>query len=394
MSVHHNSHHMHHFLKNKEMNEMYLSYGIFNFALGLISVFIPIYLYKIGYSIPMILFFFFLNSVAFVAFSYVGVKIVSRIGVKHSMLLASPMLILFLLGMQFIEAWPILFYILPILRAFKMILYNYSFHLNFLRHSDKKDRGKEVSMIQASAVIAGICSPFIGGLILHFANFSALFIVGAVCIFLAMIPLFLTKDIYEPISFGKGNLFSGIFKRKNLPLIATFSGYAIESWIGIIIWPIFLYLLFSNFEAVGNITSLTAFITLLIFYFVGKITDKKDRRSLLLFGTILYFFGWIGRIFITGLSSVLIIDSYKNVTQQILFVPWSAYSYDLAAQRDYFKFIVRREVVFNLSRVLVLPILSLIFYINFHAFTLSFILAALSSLFYISLGEKSLIRET
>src|SRR5680860_321733 len=96
MSLHHNNHHIHQFLKNKEMNEMYLSYGIFNFALGLISVFIPIYLYKIGYSIPLILFFFFLNSLAFVAFSYLGVKIVSRLGVKHTMLLSGTVLIFFL----------------------------------------------------------------------------------------------------------------------------------------------------------------------------------------------------------------------------------------------------------------------------------------------------------
>ena len=393
MSLHHNSHHIHHFLRSKEMNEMYLSYGIFNFALGLISVFIPIYLYKLNYSISAILFFFFLNSLAFVAFSYLGVKIVSRLGVKHTMLLSGFFLILFLLGMQFLQTWPWLFFALPILRAFKMILYNYSFHLNFIRHSDCKDRGKEVSMIQASAVLAGILSPFMGGVILHFSSFTILFTVGSFCVFLAMVPLFMTDETYEPISFEKGRLFSGIFKKKNLPLVASFSGYAIESWIGMVIWPIFLYLIFANSESVGNITSLTAFLTLIIFYFVGRLTDKKDKRLMLTIGTILYFFGWLGRIFVSGLGSVLVIDSYKNVTQQILFVPWSAYSYDLAAQRNYFKFIVRREVVFNLSRVIVLPLLALIFYFNFHAFTLTFILAALFSLFYVTLNDKGLIRK-
>ena len=393
MSLHHNSHHLHHFLRNKELNEMYLSYGIFNFALGLISVFVPIYLYQIGYSISAILFFFFLNSLAFVAFSYVGVKIVSRLGVKHTMLLSGVALILFLLGLRFIETWPLLFFLLPILRAMKMILYNYSFHLNFFQHSDATDRGKQVSMIQASAVIAGILSPFIGGLILHFSNFPVLFVIGSFTVFLAMVPLFMTEDSYEKISFDRGNLFAGIFKKKNLPLVASFSGYAIESWIGIIVWPIFLYLIFSNFEAVGNITSLTAFVTLIIFYFVGRLTDKKDKRFMLGVGTVLYFFGWLGRIFVSGFGSVLVIDSYKNVTQQILFVPWSAYSYDLAAQRDYFKFIVRREVVFNLSRVIVLPILMLIFHFNFHAFTLTFALAAAASLLYFALGKKSLIRK-
>lgn len=388
MSVHHNSHHINHFLKNKEMNEMYASYGIFNFALGLISVFVPIYLYKLDYSISMILFFFFLNSLSFIIFSYTGVKIVSKIGVKHSMLLASTILIIFFIGLRFIDVYPILFFILPILRSFKMILYNYSFHLNFFRHSNKKDRGKEVSMIQASAVSASMLSPFIGGLILKFTNFPILFTIGCIILIASMIPLFLSRENYEKISFDKSNLFAGIFRKKNLSIVTSFFGYSIESWIGLIVWPIFLYTMLFNFESVGAITSLTAIFTFLMFYFIGKITDKKDKRKMLRIGTFLYFFGWLGRIFVTGFSSAFFIDSYKNITQQILFVPWSAYSYDLAAKRDYFKFIVRREVVFNLSRVLVLPILILVFYINFYPFAFAFSIAAITSLFYMSLSRE------
>ncbi|HCU71150.1 MAG TPA: hypothetical protein DIC35_05380 [Candidatus Moranbacteria bacterium] len=389
MSIHHNSHHMHHFLQNKEMNEMYISHGIFNFALGLISVFIPIYFYKLGYSISMILFFFLLNSLAFVLFSYAGVRVVSKIGVKHSMLLASATSIIFFIGMRFIDFYPMLFFALPVLRAFNMILYNYSFHLNFFRHSDKKDRGKEVSMIQASATSASMLSPFLGGLILKFTSFPVLFIIGSLLILAAMIPLFLSKDSYETLSFDKKELFAGIFKRKNLSLVASFSGYAIESWIGFIVWPIFLYITLFNFESVGAVTSLAAFLTFVIFYFMGKATDKRDKRELLFVGTFLYFFGWLGRVFVTGFGSAFVIDSYKSITQQILFIPWSAYSYDLAAQRNYFKFIVRREVVFNLARIVAFPALIIIFYINFHPFVISFSIAALASLFYMTLGRKA-----
>lgn len=388
MSLHFNNHHMQHFLRNKEMNEMYLSYGIFNFALGLISVFIPIYLYKLGYSIPWVIFFFFLNSLAFVAFSYVGVRVVSKIGVKYAMLITGPILIVFFVGLRYLDTYPMLFFVLPILRAFKMILYNYSFHLNFIKHSDKKERGKEVSMINASAAFAGMISPFIGGLILKFTNFPTLFSIGSFFLIAAMIPLFFSKEEYAGISFAKKNLFSEIFKRENLPSVLSFSGYAIESWIGFIIWPIFLYVTLVNFEAVGIVTSVAAILTFVIFYFIGKATDKRDKRAMLRFGTILYFFGWLGRIFVTGIGSAFVIDSYKNLSQQVVAIPWSAYFYDLAAKRDYFKFIVRREVIFNLSRVIFLPVIMMIFYFDFHAFILAFSMAAFASIFYVSLGNE------
>lgn len=390
MSLHHNSPHMRHFLKTKEMNELYVSYGILNFALGLISVFIPIYLYKLDYSIQSILFFFFINSISFVIFSYSGAKIVAHLGIKHTMLLTIPIFILFFIGLRYIQDFPALFFILPILRSFKMILYNFSFHLNFITHSDSKHRGREVSILQAVEVMASTLSPFLGGIIIMYSSFSALFFVGSIILFLAMLPLFLTKDTYEKITFEKNNLIKDIFKKENLNFIYSFSGYAIESWIGFILWPIFLIIMSFSIESIGALTSITTLLTFLVFYFIGKATDKKDKRSLLRLGTFLYFFGWIGRVFVTGFTSVFLIDTYKNITQHLLAVPWSAYSYDIAAKRNYFKFIVQREIIFNLSRLLVLPILMLIFFMidNYYAFIISFIIAAFSSLFYVALNEN------
>jgi len=381
---------MRHFLKHKEMNELYVSYGILNFALGLISIFVPIYLYKLNYSVSAILFFFFLNSLSFVLFSYWGARIVARVGVKHAMLITIPIFILFFLGLQFIQAFPILFFILPILRAVKMSLYNYSFHLNFIQHSDCKSRGKEVTIIQGLEVAAAILSPFIGGLIISYTSFSVLFLIGSVILFLAMIPLFLTKDSYEKITFEKKSLILGIFKKDNLNFIYSFSGYAVESWIGMILWPIFLVVMLFSVESIGALTSLTAIMTFATFYFVSRATDKKDKRELLRLGTILYFFGWIGRIFVTGFASMFFIDTYKNLTQHILTIPWTAYSYDLAVKKNYFKFIVQREIIFNLSRTLVLFALMLLFFLTniTYAFIISFAIAAFFSLFYIALNKE------
>lgn len=390
MSLHHNSHHIRSFMQKKEMNELYVSYGILNFALGLISVFVPVYLYQLSYSVPAILFFFFLNSISFIFFSYWGARIVAHLGVKHTMLATIPVFIAFFLGLRFIQDFPILFFVLPILRSFKMILYNYSFHLNFIQHSDRKHRGREVSIVQTVEVIAGILSPFLGGIIIINSNFPVLFTIGSIIMLLAMIPLFLTKDTYEKMSFDKKNLVLGIFKKDNVNFIYSFSGYAIESWIGMILWPIFLVFMLFSIESIGALTSLTALVTFVTFYFVGRLADKKDKRELLRIGTVLYFFGWIGRIFVTNFTSVIFIDTYKNLTQHILAVPWSAYSYDLAAKRNYFKFIVQREIIFNISRTLALGGLIIIFLLlsSLYAFIISFALAAFFSLFYVALNKE------
>lgn len=392
MSLHtHHNHHVDEFLQKKEMNEIYLSYGIQNFALGAISVFVPIYLFKLGYSIPMVLLFYYLLPLNFVIFAYAGARAVSKLGIKWSMFISTVFTIALFVGLRVIDKLPWLFFILPTIYAIKAMLYNYSFYLSFIQHSDRKHRGKQVSALQASALIGSLLSPFFGGLVIRFFSYKILFIIGSALLFVSLIPLLFFKDTYQKVDFDKANLFKDIFRKENRPVVASFSGFAIEDWIGFALWPIFLTIIAIGTESIGAIASLSAFLTFLVFYFVGKLTDKRDRRELIKVGTILYFFGLAGRIFTSSFSSALFVDTYKKITGQILQIPWISYSFDLAAKDHYFKFIVQREIIFDLSRVIVGPFIILIFIINFHPFLISFTLAAFFSLFYMSLNRAEII---
>src|SRR3989344_2213516 len=95
--------HTHNFFKNKELNHFYLAVSIMTFADALINIFVPIYLYQLNYPIYKIIFFYFLVSLSFVIFSYHGAKIVSKIGVKHSILWSAPFLMIYYLGLRIIS---------------------------------------------------------------------------------------------------------------------------------------------------------------------------------------------------------------------------------------------------------------------------------------------------
>ncbi|GBE17197.1 major Facilitator Superfamily protein [bacterium BMS3Abin15] len=248
-------------------------------------------------------------------------------------------------------------------------------------------------MVHAASVGASALSPLFGGFIIKFFNFPTLFIVGSVLLFIAMIPLFLTKETYEKLTFSKEGLFRDIFQKNNSHYTLSFAGYAVESWIGFVIWLIFLFTVLFTIESVGVIVSLTTITTLLIFYFIGKATDKRDKRGLLKIGTFLYFFGWVGRMVVNNFVSIFFVDTYKSITRYFLYVPWSAYSYDLAAKANYFKFIVRREIIFNLTRTMIIPFLILIFVIDYHPFRVSFLIAALFSLFFMTLNKKNRLKQ-
>lgn len=370
-----------HFFRNKELNQFYLAIFIKTMGESLINIFVPIYLYSKGFPIYQILFFYFLVSLYFVIFSYQGAKIVAKIGDKHSMLWSSPFLVVYYLGLIFIKSSPILFFILPLLLSFRMILFNYGHHLNFIHYSRSEKRGKELAFIGTLTLLATMTAPFIGGLLASI-DFSIVFISSSVLILLGATPLLLSKDKFRKLNFDHKFLFKDIISRKNIGNFISFSGYAIEAVISRVLWPIFIITVVGSIEKTGLLVSASAIISLLVFNIMGQLTDKVDKNKLMNIGTVLFFFGWIGRIFANTANKILLINSYKNFSGKILFIPWEAHSYDLAKRSDPFEFVVSREIIFNFIRVLIFPFIILIFWTDFHPFTISFVIAAIFSLGY------------
>lgn len=378
---------IHDFFRNKEMNYFYISIAIINFGLFLISVFVPIYLYKIGYSIAYVIFFFFLLALNFVVFAYPGAKIVSRIGAKHSIFFSVFFVIVYYWGLNFIDEHPLLFFILPTLLSWMHILYNFGYHLNFITNSKKKIRGREISLIGIIGVLAAAIAPFAGGIIAS-RSFALLYLIGSLALIVGTFPLLLTKDKHKKFRFTQEGFIRKIFSKKERGNALSFAGYAVESYIGGIIWPIFLILVLVTLTKTGFIIMASTFLSIIVLYFMGMVTDRFDNMKLIKFATILYFFGWLGRIFADSTLKIFLVDSYKNISQNILHLPWEAHSYNLATKHGYFGFIVEREVLFNLTRVVVMPLVIAIFLIDWHPFTLSFIIASIASLGYAFINKK------
>ncbi|MCH7758853.1 MFS transporter [Patescibacteria group bacterium] len=383
-----NNFHLHGFFRNKELNHFYITVAIMAFAEDLIAIFVPIYFFQLGYPVYLIIFFYFLVSLSFVIFSYPGAKLVSKIGVKHAILWSTPFLIGYYFGLRIIDSQSWLFFLLPVLLSGRMILYNYGYHLNYITHSNRKTRGRELSFFGITAAGAHIMAPLIGGVMVFYFGFSALYILSSLLLILGTLPLFLTREGYEKLKFSRQDLWKEIFSRKQRGELISFSGYAVESIIGRTIWPVFLIIILVDVYKTGLVVTLSIVISISFLYFIGRMTDTYNKIKLLKLGTFLYFFAWIGRIFADTTLKIFVIDSYKGIAEKVLHIPWAAKSYDLAMERGYFRFLVSREIIFNLSRIVVMPFLILLFYLDFYPFILSFATAALFSIGYLFLDEK------
>jgi len=372
----------HQFFCGKAMNEMYLSVFIMNIAESMISIFVPIYLFSLHYSVISILLFFLIGNIGNVIFALPVAKIVSKIGAKHAVLLSAPFLIIYYFGLRALPGLPWLFFVLPLGITGRALFYNFGFELNFLDHFDKKKVGGQLSTLSILSIISTVLSPLTAGLIIAYFGYGLIFIIGSILLLISTLPLFISNDCKHSIDFTLKDIVKIFTARKSANMLLSFSGYAIESSIGRNIWPVFLIITFGAVAKVGYVASIAAFLTVIIISITGKLSDKYNPKKILSFGTMLYFFGWLGCLFADTAFKTFTVNSYRSAMERFVLLPWQSLLYRIINRENYFKITVLQDMTFNASRVLILPFLMLIFAFNFYPYHISFIIAAAFTLLY------------
>ncbi|OGH71202.1 MAG: hypothetical protein A2921_02065 [Candidatus Magasanikbacteria bacterium RIFCSPLOWO2_01_FULL_43_20b] len=364
------------------MNEMYLSVFIMNLAESMISIFVPIYLFSLNYSVVSILLFFLIGYIGNVIFAIPIAKIVAKIGAKHAVLLSAPFLIAYYFGLRVLPEFSWLFFILPFGITGRALLYNFGFELNFLDHFDKKKVGGQLSTLAILSIMSTVLSPLIAGLIIAYFGYGVIFVIGSIILFISTLPLFVSNDCKHGLDFTLKDITKIFTTRKSANILLSFSGYAIESSIGRNIWPVFLIITFGAVQKVGYAAAIAAFLTVAVIAATGKLSDKYNTKKLLNFGTMFYFFSWLGCLLADTAFKTFIANSYRSVTERFLLLPWQSLLYKIVNRENYFRLTVLQDMTFNASRVLILPFIMLIFIINYYPYQISFIIAALFTLLY------------
>jgi len=128
----------------------------------------------------------------------------------------------------------------------------------------------------------------------------------------------------------------------------------IESGVGMVIWPIFIYeLLNGNFVSIGIISTLTIAITVILELSIGKHADKKkNKRDILRFNSILYSIGWIAKMFVITGFQIFLADAYHKITQALSKNALAAITYDITADEGHYvdEFTVLKEMALHIGR--------------------------------------------
>ncbi len=350
---------------------------------GLLGFFVPIFLFiYFNQSIQNVILFYLITFFLFGIFVPVGAMLMSKIGIKLSMILGSLFLVGYFISLYLLSNNVPFALILTILfvTLFRM-LYWIPYHTEFAETTDDLSRGREIAFLVSISALVSVALPLAAGFIISKFSFSVLFLISIIIGFVAIIPILLLKPVKEKFTYTYFQTFKELFKKKNRKLLLAYSGEGAEFVVGFVIWPIFIFqLLKGNYLSVGIMSSLIVFISIILRLAIGNLTDKMSKRKIIRTGSILHALGWIGKIFIQTTFQIFAVGAYHAFTAVIMKTPFATLMYEQAADRGHYvdEYTVLREMAICLGRVLMLILIFVL--VSFVSLNFSFILAALATL--------------
>lgn len=379
---------------NKNLSMLLGCYKIQAIADSMLSIFSVIFIYeKLNFSLTNILVLFLIDSFLSIFCFIFGAKISSKIGIKKSIIIGSVFFIInyasFIL-FNFNLKVGLIIYLLSSFLGRSMYWTNY--HIGFSLFGDKEKRGSQIGSLKNILAIIGVFLPVASSLIISKLGFNVLFILTVFIYIFSLIPLFKIDNIKQDYSFGFLETFKKIFSK--LYIRNFFIGFSEggEALMKNIAWPIIIFLFMGgNINSIGIIMSLVFLTTLVINFFIGKISDKKNKASIIKLGGFIYGFGWLGKMLSSTNIQLFIFLSYQKIAEPVLRIPYESRFYESIGNKGELidEHTVMREVSNSIGRVFV-SIVLIIFAVYFPSnFKYSLIIAAFFSILMGALSKNS-----
>lgn len=376
------------FLK-RNLTQLFLSLAIRSFAMGMVVIFEPIYIYlAFQKSIPLALLFFGTTHGIYGLLAVYGGKAIAKFGLRNCIFLSHFLFFSYFLCLYLLPNFSWLIALALFLKALGMTFFWPAFHTDFVRFSEKRRRGLEVGELQAVRAVPVIIAPAMGGWIVATFGYPVLFVIVFIILLVSILPLFLSKEKHEVYTDSYERAWLRIFERDNQNNNIALAATGIEIGINRYIWPIFLAVLAIPSFEIGGLSSFALGISVLFSLYLGKIADTSRRFNLLNLGSFLTSLAWLFKYFVkTGLDALLAQSLYQLFRTSTT-IPFSAIFYEKAAlkKEEADEFIIYREIVFNLSRFFFFLILAVLF-VFVSQINLAFIFAAIISLGLMFLGK-------
>lgn len=377
--------------KRKGFLGLYFGRIVMAVSSSLLGVFLPIFLYNIfDENLTLVMVYYGVGAFVYLFLVAFGAQFLNQFGFRKALMLANLAAAALYIAYYFTTPDNMLI-LLPLSLVFLVIfrmLFWIPYHVDFAIFTDTKKRGGQVGLMLSTITLLGVGGPMIAGSIIEAFSMQALFLVGIITFFLGMIPFAIVPRTNEKFSWDYRRSWRELFAKKNRAVVWGSIALGAEDTIGIIIWPIFIFLLLEgDYFKVGALSSLIVGVTVLLQYMFGHYLDRiEEKHKMLKMGSILYSLGWIMKIFVLTAFHVFIAGLYHKITKVMTEISYDAIFYDLAADQGHYvdEFTVLSEMALQIGKIIAYSTTAIL--VIFVSLNWAFIIGAIASLALTSLS--------
>ena len=342
---------------NGNFNKVLQMMSLNGFAMAFVSIFIPVYLLKLGYSFQMVMLWMIIHHVALLLCAFITIYVSNRIGLVHSLHIRFVLLLIYFCLLLFgLENTSVLFYIIPILSGAEAAFYWMPLNILFIRNTKESNMGDSMSKFFVIPKVIGMISPIIGAFIAIHFGFTSLFALAMFLLLFTFLPVISLRSEKTNFIFSWEKTREIFQKNKQYFVPEVIDNLAEDA---MALWSIFIYLELASTLQVGIIGTITSFAAVFFTITLGKLTDNWDKHKLLRIGAILvslvWFINFIIGEFFPNQWLFYLATIFATLALKAFLVPYSSLMYN-QARKDDAQFIVLREVPTVLGRIILFSI--------------------------------------
>lgn len=371
---------------------LYLNRLLIQIGIGIYGIFGVIFIFEqFNNSVVAVLSFYLVFYFATAIMNHVSAKLIGVFGMRNMMIISIAFLLASTLSLFFWEINPYFFLIMYFVTfvMYKMF-YWVPFHIEFASFTDKKTRGKQMAVLgNISQVFVGAL-PVVGGFLIAYQGYQITFLLAGIIIALSIIPLFLLKETKETYTWKAFDLIRELFDKNNRNVVIANIGSGFHGAVGIVIWPIFIFIVLEgNYASVGAITSFTIIALIILRFFIGNLLDTIPKEKIIRISTIADITGWIAKTFIESATGIFLVHTYHQLGRSVQRLSFDTEIYEQAADNGHYvdEYTVLKETSLMTGRCIMFAAALVI--VSITSIKMVFILAALASLLMTLISRKN-----
>ena len=316
------------------------------FSRSLIEVFIPVILYKFGYSIKEVLLYYLIVNLVSLFITYPSIYISNKYNNKILSIVGITSFIALQVALNYMVRSMLYLILIAVLFAFYRRGYWISRRYYNLEIIKDKNIATSYSIIMILNQLAVVVSGYIGSLILDFVSLRVLTIIAIILFALCLIPINMMKFEHEKKQYNL-NLKDTI---KSIPKsnIYLFGSYELNNVIKFLI-PLYIVIYVKDtYQTIGLVTLITNLALLIFTFLFGKKLDKS-KSNYLKIAILLTVAIYILKVNSIGFA-LFIVSFIEGFVSKMYELSINKEFYTLSKQFEFYNYNLMYEITQNLFR--------------------------------------------